>query len=176
MSTPAPEPIVEFPARNLTEGHDEEPNDKDRSCAVGFVILGCYVDDGQESETNVKKVPIQRTSAASGEEMFDAYCAACHGKDGKGNGPAAAELKMPPPDLTTLAQRRGGKYPSAYVDQVLHNGVTEAKAHGSEDMPVWGDLFSSMAYGGGGRAGSGGPEIRKRIYNLNKYIESLQGK
>ena len=103
MSTPGPEPVVQFPAINLTEGHDEEPNDKDRSCAVGFVILGCYVDDGQESETNVKKVPIQRTSAASGEEMFDAYCAACHGKDGKGNGPAAAELKMPPPDLTTLA-------------------------------------------------------------------------
>jgi mono/diheme cytochrome c family protein len=129
----------------------------------------------QESQ-NIKKVPIQRTSAASGEEMFDAYCAACHGKDGKGNGPAAADLKTPPPDLTTLAERRGGKYPSAYVSQVLHNGVTEARAHGSADMPVWGDLFSSIAYGGGGRAGSGGPEITKRVYNLNKYVESLQGK
>ena len=154
---------------------------KSLTTRTGVVLLGLLfsvatLTMAQESQTNVKKVPIQRTSAASGEEMFDAYCAACHGKDGKGNGPAAAELKVPPPDLTTLAQRRGGKYPSAYVDQVLHNGVTEAKAHGSEDMPVWGDLFSSMAYGGGGRAGSGGPEIRKRIYNLNKYIESLQGK
>jgi mono/diheme cytochrome c family protein len=130
----------------------------------------------QESQTNIKKVPIQRTSAASGEEMFDAYCAACHGKDAKGDGPAAVELKVPPPDLTTLAQRHGGKYPSAYVDHLLHNGVAEAKAHGSDEMPVWGDLFSSIAHGGGGRAGSGGPEVTKRVYNLNKYIESLQGK
>jgi mono/diheme cytochrome c family protein len=130
----------------------------------------------QESQTNIKKTPIKRTSAASGEEMFDSYCAACHGKDGKGNGPAAVELKVPPPDLTTLAQRRGGKYPSGYVEQVLRNGDTTEKAHGSQDMPVWGPLFSSIAHGGGGAAGSGGPEITKRIYNLNKYIESLQVK
>ena len=130
----------------------------------------------QESQSNIKKTPIQRTSAASGEEMFDSYCAACHGKEGKGDGPAAAELKVPPPDLTTLAQRRGGKYPSGYVEQVLRYGVTEEKAHGSQDMPVWGTLFSSIAHGGGGAAGSGGPEITKRIYNLNKFIESLQGK
>lgn len=129
----------------------------------------------QESQTKIKKVPIQRTSGASGEEMFDAYCAACHGKDGKGDGPAAGEFKVPPTDLTTLAQSHGGKYPSAYVDQVLHNGVAEAKAHGSADMPVWGELFGSIAHGGGPSA-SGGTEIRQRVYNLNKYIESLQGK
>ena len=75
---------------------------------TGVVLLGLLfsvatLTMAQESETNIKKVPIQRTSAASGEEMFDVYCAACHGKDAKGNGPAAAELKMPPPDLTTLA-------------------------------------------------------------------------
>jgi mono/diheme cytochrome c family protein len=129
----------------------------------------------QESQTKVKKVPIQRTSAASGEQMFASYCAACHGKDAKGDGPAAAELKVPPPDLTTLAQRHGGKYPSAYVDNVLQNGVAEAKAHGSKDMPVWGPLFGSIE-GAGGASGVAGPTIKQRAYNLNKYIESLQEK
>ena len=27
------------------------------------------------------KAPIQNVTAASGEEMFKSYCAACHGKD-----------------------------------------------------------------------------------------------
>jgi mono/diheme cytochrome c family protein len=47
----------------------------------------------------------------SGEVMYKQYCAACHGADAKGHGPAAASLKMPPPDLTTLANRHDGKFP-----------------------------------------------------------------
>jgi len=63
----------------------------------------------QQSQTTIKKAPIQRTSATSGQEMFNTYCAACHGKDAKGNGPAGGALKVPPPDLTTLSQRHDGK-------------------------------------------------------------------
>ena len=32
------------------------------------------------------------------------YCAACHGLDGKGNGPMASELKGVPTNLTTLTE------------------------------------------------------------------------
>ena len=124
----------------------------------------------QQSQTTIKKTPIKRTSAASGEEMYNSYCAVCHGKDGKGNGPATAALSVPSPDLTTLAQRHGGKYPADYVGTVLRSGVQEAKAHGSKDMPIWGPLFGSI---GGGAAS---PEINQRIYNMSKYIESLQAK
>ncbi len=35
-----------------------------------------------------------------GPDLYRLYCATCHGRDGKGNGPAAAALKVPPPDLT----------------------------------------------------------------------------
>lgn len=124
----------------------------------------------QQSQTTIKKTPIQTTSAVSGEEMFNSYCAACHGKDAKGNGPATPALKVPPPDLTTLAQRHGGKFPADYVTTVLRNGVEEAKAHGSKDMPIWGPLFGSIA---GGVAST---EVTQRIYNLSHYIESLQAK
>lgn len=35
-----------------------------------------------------------------GEEIYEANCIACHGKGGKGDGPAAGVLKPPPRDHT----------------------------------------------------------------------------
>lgn len=119
-------------------------------------------------EKKIEKAPIQPTSAASGPEMYKAYCAVCHGKDGKGDGPAASELKVPPPDLTTLARRHDGKYPADYVANVLRNGE-KAPAHGTSDMPVWGPLFSSISQGDQS-------QVNQRIANLTNYIKSLQAK
>ena len=56
-------------------------------------------------------MPVKPTSPASAQEMYTAYCAVCHGKDGKGNGPAAEALKVPPPDLTILARKNENNYP-----------------------------------------------------------------
>ncbi len=38
-------------------------------------------------------------SLAAGQKLFEANCAACHGDQGRGNGPAAANLSGPPPDF-----------------------------------------------------------------------------
>lgn len=120
----------------------------------------------QDKDKTVPKAPIQQTSPASGREMFKAYCAACHGKDAKGGGPAAVELKTPPADLTTLSTRHDGKFPADYVSNVLRNG-TKAPAHGSSEMPVWGPLFASVS-------GRDPAVVNMRIANLVRYIESLQ--
>lgn len=117
---------------------------------------------------SIKKVPAPYTSPASAEEMYVNYCAACHGQDGKGNGPAVPALKSPPPDLTTLAKRNGGKYPADRVSAIL-SGKEELAAHGSQDMPVWGPVFSQM--GQGDRA-----QAQLRVRNLTTYVESLQAK
>jgi mono/diheme cytochrome c family protein len=119
-------------------------------------------------KTEIKKAPIRETSPSSGQKMYDAYCAACHGKTGVGDGPAAVALKIPPPDLTTLAKRHGGKYPAYYVIGVLNFGVGY-RAHGTSDMPIWGPLFSSLR--GGDQA-----IVKMRITNLTHYIETLQEK
>lgn len=121
-------------------------------------------------ETAVKQAPVQHTSAASGKEMYDSYCAACHGKDGRGDGPAAAALKVPPADLSQLAKNNGGKFPAEHVASVLRFGV-EAPAHGSKDMPTWGTLFSSVD-----NVSISDALIQLRIHNLTKYIESFQVK
>ena len=121
----------------------------------------------QETNTTIKKGRITKTSATSGEEMFNTYCAVCHGKGGKGDGPAASEFKIPPANLTLLAKTHDGKYPDSYVAQVIETGPRDAKAHGSKDMPVWGPLFRSIG---------DDAQTKLRIHNLSVYIESLQQK
>jgi len=119
------------------------------------------------AQSQVKKEPIQMTSPSSGSEMFSSYCTACHGKDGKGNGPAASALKVSPSDLTQLSKNNNGKFPADHVANVLRSGV--AGAHGSPDMPVWGPLFSSVS----NHADS---MVQMRISNLIHYLESIQAK
>ena len=120
------------------------------------------------SQKVIKHVPIQQTSAASGEEMYASYCASCHGKEGKGNGPAAEALKVPPSDLTTLAKNNGGKYPALRVSSIIR-GEDVLAAHGSREMPIWGKLFWSIS-------GGSDAEVLQRVANLNHHIETLQAK
>lgn len=116
----------------------------------------------------VKHVPITKTSPTSGKEMFNSYCAVCHGKDGKGGGPAAPAMKTPPTDLTALAKNSGGKYPAPHVAAVIR-GQAMTPSHGSQDMPVWGPLFSSISQGHDS-------QVQQRISNLTDYIDTLQAK
>lgn len=120
----------------------------------------------QQTPPKITRVPISPTSMASGEEMYRTYCASCHGTQGRGDGPAASAFKTPPTDLTALAAKNNGKFPEMEIAQVLQWGPTTTKAHGSKDMPVWGQLFSSLG---------DLPQTKQRIYNLTKYLESLQG-
>ena len=127
----------------------------------------------QEAKKTIKKVPIKPTSAASGEEMFNSYCAACHGKDAKGDGPAASEFKTPPTNLTIICPKsQCGKFPDGYIAQVIATGAQNAKAHGSKDMPVWGPLFGLLNR----TSSTKSADVQLRINNLSEYIESLQVK
>ena len=117
-------------------------------------------------QTTIRQTPIGPTSAASGSEMFVSYCASCHGKDAKGNGPAAAALKKPPTDLTTLSKKNGGRFPSNVV-YVAISGQFDVSAHGSREMPVWGQVFSQS---------TSDSQAKLRLSNLTTYIQSLQVK
>ncbi len=133
---------------------------------VVAVLLIVGLATGQAKQ--ITREPIQTSNAASGAEMYKQYCAACHGKDGKGDGPAASELKTAPADLTTLARRNGGTFPAEHVMEVLRNGV-KAPAHGTSDMPTWGPLFQAVS-------SHDQAIVSMRISNLTKYVKSLQEK
>jgi mono/diheme cytochrome c family protein len=143
--------------------------------AAILLASSCVVAWSQEAKApaaqkKIKSAQMKGTSASSGQEMFKEYCAVCHGKDAKGGGPAASELKVPPPDLTTLAKRNDGKFPESRVVSILKFGP-EAPAHGKADMPIWGPLFKSLEGISGGDA-----LVHQRISNLTHYLESLQAK
>jgi len=121
-----------------------------------------------QSKPVIQHTAVKATSPASGKEMYTAYCAVCHGTDGKGGGPAAGALKTPPADLTTLSKNNGGKFPALKVTTSIR-GEANLPAHGSKDMPVWGSLFWGMSHGHQG-------EVQQRVANLTEYIEKLQAK
>jgi len=139
--------------------------------AVIVVAISAFAVAQQAPEQTppvVKHVPITNTPSNSGKEMFTSYCAVCHGTDGKGNGPAASAMKAAPTDLTLLAKKNGGKYPSAHVASVIR-GQSSLPSHGSQDMPVWGPLLSSISQGHEA-------QVQQRTANLVTYIETLQAK
>jgi mono/diheme cytochrome c family protein len=138
-----------------------------RNVALLLVSLIAFAGVAANAQT-VKRVPASPTSPASGQEMFTTYCAVCHGKEGKGNGPAAEALKKTPANLTELTQRNGGKFPELKVFGTI-KGDFETPAHGSRDMPIWGSVFQSMSRGNQG-------EIQMRISNLTAYVQSIQAK
>jgi mono/diheme cytochrome c family protein len=145
-------------------------------CLAAIVVLVCCIGviaqtapaAAQPTTPTIKHVAAPYTTPSSGEGMYNAYCASCHGKDGKGDGPAAPALKMPTTNLTTLAVRNGGTFPAAHVAAVIQ-GDAMTPAHGSKDMPVWGPIFMSIS-------SHSKADVQLRIRNLTNYLDSLQVK
>jgi len=104
-----------------------------------------------------------------GEQYFRQYCGACHGIDGRGNGPAASMLRTPPADLTRIAQRRGGHFPDAEIAAQI-DGRAVVPAHGSRDMPIWGLRFGEK-FGGGD---IGEEAVRGHLVILINYLKAMQ--
>lgn len=67
------------------------------------------------------------------------YCSACHGEEADGNGPVANVLTPPPPALTSLRKKFGNPLSTRLVAFV--SGPSMPRAHGTNDMPVWGKVF-----------------------------------
>ena len=133
-----------------------------------LAAFACTIAAQDQTQKVIQHVPIKSTSPVPGKEMYTTYCAVCHGTDGKGGGPAASALKIPPADLTMLSKNNGGKYPALKVTSTIQ-GESVHPAHGSKEMPMWGALFWGMS---GGHEG----EVQQRVANLTHYIESLQAK
>jgi mono/diheme cytochrome c family protein len=132
---------------------------------VAFVWSAPAFSQEPPKKPEIKRTVAPNTPVDSGAAMYNAYCAACHGVRGEGNGPAAPALKAPPPNLRTLAQRNKGTFPSAQVQSVLKFGIAYP-AHGSSDMPVWGPTLRALS--------GDGDIVTLRIANINEHLKTLQ--
>jgi mono/diheme cytochrome c family protein len=107
-----------------------------------------------------------REDPNSGPSLYRVYCASCHGNGGRGDGPAARTLSGPLPDLTTIADRRGGRYPSDEIAKII-DGRTPLPGHAAGDMPRWGAVLERMEAGNKSAA-------KARVDALVAYLESIQ--
>jgi mono/diheme cytochrome c family protein len=134
--------------------------------ALVFGMSAAPAQENQAPSKTIKRVPVTDVHSVDGQVLFEHYCAVCHGKDAKGAGPAADALKKAPADLTQVARKNGGKFPEVHVMRVI-KGDDTVGAHGSRDMPIWGELFTSL---------SSKESSELRVNGLMRYVESVQAK
>lgn len=127
--------------------------------------FGTAKDESGQSQN--QKQSVRLADSLQGPDIFHTHCAACHGADGRGNGPAAPALKTSPPDLTTIAKKNGGAFPAERVRGIIA-GDQALISHGSREMPIWGEIFHQIEndrdYG------------HVRMQNIIEYLKSIQQK
>ena len=130
------------------------------SAAAALLFTGCASTgpDGRD------------VSELSGVEMYERLCASCHGVSAHGDGPVSSLIKIRVPDLTRIAQRDGGEFPTEDVRRTI-DGRFDRPAHGARDMPVWGWQFydSSSTNDAAERA-----RVDSMIDRLVQYLRSIQ--
>jgi mono/diheme cytochrome c family protein len=130
-----------------------------------FLVLAVGAAQKRAPDSSQEK---QLSDSFKGPELFKAYCATCHGKDGKGGGPMGTLLRIAPADLTRISARNGGTFPFLVVQKIISGEQQRPATHGTREMPVWGPIFSEVSWD---------QDLgRVRIYSLATYIETIQVK
>ncbi len=131
-------------------------------------LLAFSLPDAAQSPKGQPAETTRLIESIQGPALYAAYCASCHGKDAKGGGPMAKALKVAPPDLTRITARGGGRFPMAKIQRIISGEELQPAGHGTREMPVWGPVFSQIAWD---------QDLgRVRVDNLARYIEGIQAK
>ena len=109
--------------------------------------------------------PMKQTT--TGGEVYRMYCASCHGQSARGDGPLAATMSRKPANLTEIAKRNGGEFPSDLVFRTI-DGRNKVRGHGGPDMPEWGEAFSKS------REAGDADRVKNVIQSLVDYLDSIQ--
>ena len=99
------------------------------------------------------------TSLKIGKEMYERYCLACHGTEGKGDGKRAVKLNVQPGDFTTVSFSKETDGAVFYKTTTGHNDMPSFKRR----IPSNDDLIE----GSFGKTGSVG-DLINYIRTLNK--------
>jgi mono/diheme cytochrome c family protein len=108
-------------------------------------------------------------SHTDGKELYQRLCSSCHGERGQGDGIVGTYFKLQPPDLTTLAQRNGGQFPTDYVRRIIDGRETPG-AHGSREMPIWGLALNDTD----AKEDRQEQQVNELIDRLTEHLRSIQ--
>ena len=119
--------------------------------AVGIVmLLQGQIDPALSAIPATNPVPANPQSIALGQNLWLSTCLSCHGPQARGNGPAAASLDQPPPDLTTSHQQY-------HTDRELFYSIAQGVE--GTGMPAFDDQLADAD-----------------IWNLINYLHTLQAR
>ena len=110
--------------------------------------------------------------ADPGHRLYLRYCASCHGSSAKGDGEVAAVLTPKPSDLTQIARKNGGKFDAFTVYQQIEG--RPPVAHGSREMPVWGEVLRAEPGGAGDPGGADPRAVELKLVKIVEYLRSVQ--
>jgi len=133
-----------------------------RSAVLTAAMAVFWVDAGAAAD---QQPP---TGSEAGRMIFSTICVSCHGKDARGGGPVAASLKTKPANLRLIARRRNGSFSHDEIGEYI-DGRKAPLAHGTREMPVWGDSLATAA-----------PEPereqrrKQRIEEVVAYLKTIQ--
>jgi mono/diheme cytochrome c family protein len=134
---------------------------------VSKLVLLISMAISASAQTTPQREPPMRS--VDGATIFQNNCAACHGREGRGDGPVSKTLKRSVPDLTRLSQRNGGAFPAIHVRTTITFGANDLlPTHGSKTMPIWGPIFHEIEFD---------QDLGNvRLENVTKYLEFIQRK
>jgi mono/diheme cytochrome c family protein len=130
------------------------------SAMIFLFILALSCDSGPPKNSRAAQ-------AMRGKELFKEQCASCHGAEDMTATQAVLDtLETVPPDLVRINKRRGVKdFPVAEIARII-DGRNLVGAHGTREMPVWGQVYEE----GGMVEG----EIKGKKGELIAYLMSIQ--
>ena len=110
-------------------------------------------------------------SPQTGRSIYADKCAVCHGATGKGDGELATRLDPGPADLTRIAARRDGVWPTLEVMGII-DGYSKRYLPGTQ-MPIYdefleGDLVTFDT--GNGRQ----QRTPADLLAITRYLETIQ--
>lgn len=109
--------------------------------------------NGIGAEYANRESPIPRTddNLRAGRQLYQQNCVACHGKSGRGEGPAAASMDPPPANLAAVVQTRMA------TDGYLYWAIAEGGAPLGTPMPAYKDILAE-----------------EQIWQLIQYLRTLR--
>ena len=121
--------------------------------------------------TSVAVIGIARAEdkdVTDGKQLFLRYCASCHGTSGAGDGPVAKSLRKPPANLRLLGDKYAMPLPAPALAAFI-DGRKAVRAHGTPEMPVWGERFYTTGAGNEGESG-----ISETLRKIIAYLNTIQ--
>jgi mono/diheme cytochrome c family protein len=126
--------------------------------SLGLINFGAFpyanTPEGREKAILESKNPLGRSAyhLAEGERLYNVYCIACHGKEGKGDGTVVKVL---------LAKENYGLQPPAYSSEQLKN-ISE------------GQIFYAMHFGKGNMGSYASQLSAVERWQITRFVQTLQ--